>query len=128
MEDGLFFSTKYMKDLVDTNLDFSKYKNTFYKLVCKNNKRSIEDVDNDMENDVETEPNSDNEYEYDKCAYDIYEYDIYDNDTRMYVDGDKSQLDDPQEVRMIKKRIIRKYIHYVIQKLTDKGIKVIIDY
>ena len=114
MSDGIFFPQEYIKELVDTNPEFSKYKTTFYKLLYKNNKRSFEEVENDA--DVNAYDHNDSDNEYDNHLFDIY----YDG----YINGHKTHVDDSLEFGMINKRIIRKYIKYTIQKLNERGIKV----
>jgi len=115
MTDGIFFTAKYMKEIIDTNPEFSKYKHTFYKLLYKNNKRSIEDIDNDND-----DANSDNEYD----EYLEYLYEIRCTEYIKYIMNNKTELDDSLEIAMIKKRIIRKYIQYTLNKITAKGIQI----
>jgi len=117
MEDGIFFPAIRMLELVNNNPEFSKYKNELEYCLNITKKRTYDTLDD------ATNENSDDEYIYYKKK--AYNYNIY-SEYNDYIDTEKDtkQNDDDERTRKIKKRIIRKYISYIHNKLIEQNITI----
>lgn len=112
----IVFSYHELLQLVNTNPEFTKYKKKLEYCISNSTRQTYYPFEEN------TEENTESDDEYLESPYNINIYDI----SMDYLDitTNRSQYKDDEQTRIIKKRIIRKYIHYVYNVLINRGIDV----